>query len=48
MVGVGFAMMLLLEETCRKLGDAYDRLIDKEDERELSPAAMVESFSRYK
>ena len=48
MVGVGFALMILIEETCGKLGDAYDRLIGKEEERELSPAAMVGSFSRYK
>ena len=45
MVRLGFAMIILVEESCRKCGDAYDRLIDKEDERELSPAAMVGSFS---
>ena len=48
MVAVGFAMMILVEETRGKLGDAYDRLIGREEERELSPAAMVGSSSRYK
>ena len=48
MVAVGFAMMILVEETCGKLGDAYDRLKGKDEERELISAAMVGSFSRYK
>ena len=47
MVGIGFALMVLIDDTCGKIGDAYNRLTGQE-ERELSPAAMVGSFSRYK
>ena len=48
MVGVGFAMMILIEEACGKIGDACNRLTSLEEERDLSPAAMVGSFRRYK
>ena len=48
MVGVGFVLMILVEETCMKIGHAHQRISGQEVERELSPAAMVGSFSRYK
>jgi hypothetical protein len=48
MVGVGFGMMILVEETCEKIGDSCNRVTGQEEEGDMSPAAMVGSFSRYK
>ena len=48
MVGVGFAMMNIVEEACGKIGNVCNRITGQEEEGDLSPAAMVGSFSRYK
>jgi hypothetical protein len=48
MVGVGFAMMIIVEEACGKIGDACNMITGQEEEGDLSPAALVGSFSRYK
>ena len=48
MVRVGFAVMIIVEEACGKIGDACNRITGQEEEGYLSPAALVGSFSRYK